>query len=147
MKTINLKQVLSGLARVLFISSGLCILLGSINGILRNSWDVFSIGLMGLVLFCIIGTLYGIIELIVQRFTSQRTLDAIFKTPDPITLKWWQVESLLKACGAKSIRGKASTRVKFELNGVTVTFHRPHSQKEAHPYQVRDARRFLEEQR
>lgn len=147
MKSINLKKVLSGLARVLFVSSGLCILLGLINGILRDSWDVFSIGLMGLVLFVIVWTIYSIIELIVRRFTSQRTLDAIFRTPDPITLKWWQIESLLKACGAKSIPGKALTRVRFELNGVIVAFHRPHTGKEAPPYQVRDARRFLEEQK
>ena len=135
MKTINLKQVLSGLARVLLISSSLCILLGIINGILRNSWDVFSIGLMGLLLFVMIGTLYAIVELIVRRFTSQKTL------------KWWQIESLLKACGAKSIPGKASTREKFELNGVIVTFHQSHNRKEAYPYQVRDARRFLEERK
>ena len=143
----NLKQVLSGLARVLFISSGLCILLGLINGILRNSWDVFSIGLMGLLLFLIIVTLYLVIELIVRRFTSQKTLDAILKTPDPIPLKWWQIESLLKAFGAKSIPGKASTRIKFELNGVIVTFHQSHNRKEAYAYQVRDARRFLEDQK
>ena len=87
MKTSNLKQFLSGLARVLLIASGLCILLGIINGILRNSWDVFSIGLMGLLLFVMIGTLYAIIELIVRRFTSQKTLDAILRTPDPNTIK------------------------------------------------------------
>ncbi len=147
MKSINSKKVLSGLARVLLISNGLCILLGSINGILKNSWDVFFIGLWGLVLFAIIGTIYSIIELIVGRFTSQKTLDAIFRTSHPIPLKWWQIASLLKACGAKSVPGKASTRVRFELNGAIVTFHRSHSRKEAYRYQVKDARRFLEEQR
>jgi hypothetical protein len=33
--------------------------------------------------------------------------------------------------------------VRFELNGVIATFHPPHPQKEAKPYQVRDARTFL----
>ena len=33
------------------------------------------------------------------------------------------------------------------MNGVTATFHRPHGQKEARSYQVRDVRRFLEEVR
>lgn len=146
MKTINLKQVLDGLGRVLLILFGLCVVLGIINGILRNSWDVFYIALWGLALLSIIVTLYGIIGLIVRRFTSQNTLDAILRTPDPISLKWWQIASLLKACGAKSIPGKAS-RARFELNGVIVTFHRSHTRKEAHPYQVRDARRFLEEQK
>ncbi|MDE0088875.1 MAG: type II toxin-antitoxin system HicA family toxin [Candidatus Poribacteria bacterium] len=73
----------------------------------------------------------------------ERTLNAIFRTPVPKTLKWRQIESLLVACGAKTIEGRGS-RVRFELNGVTATFHRPHNQKEARPYQVKDARRFLE---
>ena len=146
MKSINSKKVLSGLARVLLISSGLCILLGLINGILRNSWDVFLIGLWGLALFAIIGTIYGIIELIVRRFTIKGTLDAIFRAPDPITLKWWRIVSLLKTYGAKVIKGKES-KVRFELNGAIITFHRSHSEKEAYPYQVKDVRRFLEEQR
>ncbi len=74
----------------------------------------------------------------------QRTLNAIFKTPVPATLKWRQIESLLISCGAKVIEGRGS-RVRFELNDATTTFHRPHKQKEARSYQVRDVRRFLEE--
>jgi len=35
--------------------------------------------------------------------------------------------------------------MRFELNDVTATFHRPHNRKEARSYQVRDVRRFLEE--
>ncbi len=73
---------------------------------------------------------------------QERTLNAIFGTPVPKTLKWRQIESLLVACGAKTIEGRGS-RVRFELNGITATFHRPHNQKEARPYQVKDARRFL----
>lgn len=74
----------------------------------------------------------------------QRTLNAIFRTPVPTTLKWRQIESLLISCGAKVVEGRGS-RVRFELNDVTATFHRPHNRKEAHSYQVRDVRRFLEE--
>ncbi len=74
----------------------------------------------------------------------ERTLNAIFRTPVPKTLEWRQIESLLITCGAKSIEGKGS-RVRFDLNGVTATFHRPHNRKEARPYQVKDVRRFLEE--
>lgn len=146
MKSINFKKILYGLARAFLILTGLCLALGLLNGILRNSWDVFLIGVWGLALFAIIGTIYGIIELIVRRFTIQETLDAIFRTPDPIPLKWWRIVSFLKAYGAKSIKGKES-RVKFELNGAIITFHISHNQKEAYPYQVKDARRFLEEQR
>ena len=74
----------------------------------------------------------------------QRTLDLIFQTPVPITLEWDRIEGLFVALGAKRIEGKGS-RVRFELNDVVATFHRPHPQKEAKPYQVRDARRFLEQ--
>ncbi|WP_081500547.1 type II toxin-antitoxin system HicA family toxin [Pseudomonas sp. GM80] len=46
--------------------------------------------------------------------------------------------------GAKAVEGNGS-RVRFELSGVVATFHRPHPDKEAKPYQVRDARAFLEQ--
>jgi hypothetical protein len=46
------------------------------------------------------------------------------------------------ALGAQVIEGNGS-RVRFELNGVVASFHRPHPQKEAKPYQVKDAREFL----
>ena len=68
----------------------------------------------------------------------------MFYEPVPATLAWSSIESLLKAVGARVIEGRGS-RVRFELNGVIATFHRPHPQKEAKPYQVRDARRFLEQ--
>lgn len=73
----------------------------------------------------------------------QNTLDDIFKTPVPTGLAWKRIEALFKALGAKSIEGRGS-RVRFELNDVVATFHRPHPQKEAKAYQVRDARRFLQ---
>ncbi|RKU09969.1 type II toxin-antitoxin system HicA family toxin [Candidatus Poribacteria bacterium] len=74
----------------------------------------------------------------------ERTLNAIFRTPVPKTLEWRKIESLLIACGVKTIEGRGS-RVRFELNGVTATFHRPHNRKETLPYQVKDVRQFLEE--
>lgn len=73
----------------------------------------------------------------------QKTLGAIFQKPVPTNLEWRRIESLFMAVGAKTIEG-AGSRVRFELNGVIGTFHRPHPQKEAKPYQVRDARSFLE---
>jgi hypothetical protein len=59
-------------------------------------------------------------------------------------LEWRRIESLFINLGAKVIEGTGS-RVRFELNGVIATFHRPHPHKEAKPYQVRDAKRFLEQ--
>jgi hypothetical protein len=72
------------------------------------------------------------------------TLRAVFSSPTPTTLEWREVEALFIALGATVIEGRGS-RVRFEMNGVVATFHRPHPEKEAKPYQVRDARRFLEQ--
>lgn len=74
----------------------------------------------------------------------QKTLASVFLTPPPASLEWRRIESMFAALGAQVIEGKGS-RVRFELNGVIATFHRPHPQKECHHYQVRDARVFLEE--
>jgi len=62
----------------------------------------------------------------------------------PRAKKWQHIEALFLALGAQAIEGRGS-RVRFELNGVIATFHRPHPSKEAKPYQVRDARQFLEQ--
>lgn len=74
---------------------------------------------------------------------QRSTLEAIFSKPTPASLEWVRIESLFVAAGAKVVEGNGS-RVRFELNGVIATFHRPHPDKEAKPYQVRDARAFLE---
>ena len=74
----------------------------------------------------------------------QSILKAVFAKPVPSTLEWSRIESLFVAAGARAIEGNGS-RVRFELNGVVGTFHRPHHDKEAKPYQVRDARAFLEQ--
>lgn len=74
----------------------------------------------------------------------QKTLEAIFSSPAPKALEWSRIESLFIAVGAEAIEGRGS-RVRFVLNGVVATFHRPHPVKNAKPYQVRDARDFLTE--
>lgn len=73
---------------------------------------------------------------------QRRTLDAIFADPVSGTIAWDAVESLLKAVGCRVVEGSGS-RVRFELNGVIASFHRPHPAKEAKRYQIRDAREFL----
>ncbi|QND48729.1 type II toxin-antitoxin system HicA family toxin [Rhizobium lusitanum] len=71
-----------------------------------------------------------------------RTLAAVFRNPVSGTIDWTDIESLLIATGATVIEGSGS-RVKFEKDGVVASFHRPHPDKEAKRYQVRDAREFL----
>ena len=46
--------------------------------------------------------------------------------------------------GVKVVEGRGS-RVRFELNGKVATFHHPHPDRHASPYQVQDARQFLEQ--
>jgi hypothetical protein len=75
---------------------------------------------------------------------QRETLEKIFQTPVPASLEWRDIEALFVAVGARTVEGSGS-RVRFELNGVVATFHRPHPEKEAKSYQVRDARRLLEQ--
>ncbi|HIJ81235.1 MAG TPA: type II toxin-antitoxin system HicA family toxin [Desulfuromonadales bacterium] len=73
----------------------------------------------------------------------RKTLDDIFSQPVPATLEWRRIESLFVSLGAQTIEGTGS-RVRFDLNGIVAAFHRPHPAKEAKPYQVKDAKTFLE---
>ena len=73
---------------------------------------------------------------------QKRTLEEVFADPVSRTIKWAAIESLLKAIGCRVIEGKGS-RVKFEMNGIIASFHRPHPEPTAKHYQVRDTREFL----
>ena len=74
----------------------------------------------------------------------KKTLSIVFAKPVTATLDWAHIETLFTALGAQAIEGNGS-RVRFILNNVVGTFYRPHPAKEAKPYQVVDARRFLEQ--
>lgn len=78
-----------------------------------------------------------------MKKTHYTTLKAIFAQPATASLEWRRIEALFVALGAQTVEGSGS-RVRFVLNDVVATFHRPHPAKEAKPYQVRDARTFLE---
>ena len=73
----------------------------------------------------------------------RKTLAAIFTDPVSAAIEWRRIEALLVAAGCRVIEGSGS-RVRFEKDGLVATFHRPHPAKEAKPYQVRDARAYLE---
>jgi len=75
--------------------------------------------------------------------THRKTLEAIFTEPVSASLEWRKIEALLVAVGCRVIEGNGS-RVRFEKDGQIAAFHRPHPAKEAKPYQVRDARTYLE---
>ncbi|WP_018237810.1 type II toxin-antitoxin system HicA family toxin [Ensifer sp. BR816] len=73
---------------------------------------------------------------------QRKTLAAVFKDTVSGNIEWAAIENLLVAAGASVIEGSGS-RVKFEKDGIVASFHRPHPDKEAKRYQVRDAREFL----
>ncbi len=73
----------------------------------------------------------------------QKILKAIFDNPVNGAMQWSDIESLLIAVGCRVIEGKGSS-VTFEKEGMKVFFHRPHPQKEALRYRVKDARLFLQ---
>jgi hypothetical protein len=73
----------------------------------------------------------------------RKTLALVFKDPISGTINWNDLEALLLSTGAKLIEGNGS-RVRFAKDSEVATFHRPHPEKEAKRYQIRDARDFLE---
>ena len=73
----------------------------------------------------------------------RKVLQAVFNYPKQGVIEWKEIEALLVASGAKTIEGRGS-RVRFVFDNVVATFHRPHPEKDAKPYQIRDARTFLE---
>jgi hypothetical protein len=74
----------------------------------------------------------------------RKTLDLIFAEPVNGNIQWRRIETLLLALGAVRTE-KAGSAVSFVLNDVRVDFHRPHPNKEALRYRVKDARTFLEQ--
>jgi len=74
----------------------------------------------------------------------QKTLRAIFANPVRSNINWTDIESLLMALGAERDEGSGS-RIRFALNGIRATFHRPHPRKETDRGAVKSVRRFLEE--
>lgn len=83
-----------------------------------------------------------ITKIAIMNSKHRKTLESVFAKPVPTSLEWARIEALFVACGAQTIEGDGS-RVRFVINDVVATFHRPHPAKEAKPYQVKDARLFL----
>jgi hypothetical protein len=75
-----------------------------------------------------------------------KILTAIFTDPVNGNMEWREIESLLMAIGCRIIEGKGSS-VTFEKDGLRATFHRPHPDKAALRYRVKDVHNFLAELR
>jgi hypothetical protein len=74
----------------------------------------------------------------------RKTLVQVFSEPVPRTLPWVDIEAMLIAAGAFCLN-KGGSAVTFTLRAERLDVHRPHPQKEAKPYVVRNVRRFLEQ--
>ena len=70
------------------------------------------------------------------------TLNLIFANPVNGSIEWRRIEALFLALGAIRTE-RAGSAVSFVLNDVRADFHRPHPEKEALRYRVKDARAFL----
>lgn len=73
----------------------------------------------------------------------RKTFDAIFAEPIRLNIAWSDVVTLIKALGGEVMQGDGS-RVRFDLNGVSLNMHSPHPRKELKRYQVRAVRDFLD---
>ena len=74
----------------------------------------------------------------------RQTLRAIFSDPVRSNIRWEDIEKMLIGCGAMVKEGDGS-RVRFKLNGIRSSFHRPHPGNETGKGAVKDLRRFLTE--
>ena len=59
-------------------------------------------------------------------------------------IEWRKIESLFLALGALRTE-RAGSAVSFILNDIRADFHRPHPDKAALRYRVKDVRRFLKQ--
>jgi hypothetical protein len=72
----------------------------------------------------------------------ERLLQAILQEPLSANIHWRDVESLLHHLGA-SIEPGHGARMKFELNGVIGTLHRPHHGGACSKQDIRHLRDYL----
>lgn len=76
---------------------------------------------------------------------QRKTLGAIFADPVRSDIRWSAVVSLFRALGAEIGEGREGSRVRFLLNGVVGTYHKPHPSPVVSRPTVRDLRRHLVE--
>jgi len=71
-------------------------------------------------------------------------LRAVFTDPVNGNIEWRKIEALFLALGAVRTE-RAGSAVSFVLNDVRADFHRPHPDRAALRYRVKDARSFLKQ--
>ncbi len=71
-------------------------------------------------------------------------LRAVFTDPVNGNIEWRKIEALFLALGAVRTE-RAGSAVSFVLNDVRADFHRPHPDRAALRYRVKDTRSFLKQ--
>ena len=74
---------------------------------------------------------------------QRKTLTAIFEKPTPKNLEWTAVASLIQALGGQ-IKHNQGSKVRIELNHISLNIHSPHPQKEVKHYVICLLKEFLE---
>jgi len=74
----------------------------------------------------------------------RNTLRAIFDDAVRANIPLVDIEALFLSLGAERDEGSGS-RIRFYLNGIRATFHRPHPQKETDRGALKSVRKFLTE--
>jgi len=75
---------------------------------------------------------------------NRKILRAVFTDPVNGNIEWRKIEALFLALGAVRTE-RAGSAVSFVLNDVRADFHRPHPDRAALRYRVKDARSFLKQ--
>jgi HicA toxin of bacterial toxin-antitoxin, len=73
---------------------------------------------------------------------QRNTYSALFAEPIRRNILWNDVVSLILALDGQVLQGDGS-RVRFDLNNISLNIHSPHPQKELKRYQVKAVREFL----
>jgi predicted RNA binding protein YcfA (HicA-like mRNA interferase family) len=74
---------------------------------------------------------------------NKETLKAIFTEPIPAGIRWREIENLIENIGGEIKQSKGS-RVRFKLNNIKATFHRPHPEPDTNKLTIKNVREFLE---
>ncbi len=68
---------------------------------------------------------------------------AIFTRPSPASIRFTDIEALIKSVGG-TVEEREGSRVRINLRGEVWRCHRPHPGKEAKRYQVEEVQEFLQ---
>ena len=78
----------------------------------------------------------------IMKTKHKKTLATIFTDPVNGNMEWAKIEALLVALDCRVVEGKGSS-VTFEKGGIRAYFHRPHPDKAALRYRIKESREFL----